>query len=103
MSMAINLSNGERLVINSEVQKSGKSLGVAYAFWFFLGTLGGHRFYLGRKGSAITQLILSCVVIGLIVSVPWAIIDAFLIPGMISEFNQKVENKAAQQVVSNRR
>jgi TM2 domain-containing membrane protein YozV len=100
--MTFNLSNEERLVVNSEVQKNGKSTGVAYAFWFFLGTFGGHRFYLRRKGSAIAQLILSCVVIGLIVSVPWALVDAFLIPRMLKEFNQRIEDEATEQVVSNR-
>lgn len=100
--MTFNLSNEERLVVNSEVQKNRKSTGVAYAFWFFLGTFGGHRFYLHRKGSAITQLILTCTVVGAVVSVPWALIDAFLIPVMIREYNQKVEDEASQQMVCNR-
>lgn len=42
---------------------------------FLLGPLGIHRFYLGRVGSGIVMLLLSCTVIGLIVSVPWALID----------------------------
>ncbi|MCO7126603.1 TM2 domain-containing protein [Sporolactobacillus shoreicorticis] len=102
MSASPILSNNERLVVNSEVQKNGKSTGVAYAFWFFLSAVGGHRFYLGHKGSAIAQLILTLTLVGAIVSGIWAIIDAFLIPGMIRDFNQKVENEATQQVVSNR-
>lgn len=42
---------------------------------FLVGPLGIHRFYLGRVGSGIAMLLLSCTVIGLIVSVPWALID----------------------------
>ncbi len=42
---------------------------------FLLGTLGVHRFYLGRIGSGIAMLLLSCTLIGLLVTVPWALID----------------------------
>ena len=48
---------------------------VAALLAFFLGTLGLHRFYVGRKGSAIVMLVLSLTVIGLIVSAPWALVD----------------------------
>lgn len=49
---------------------------VAAVLAFFLGTLGIHRFYLGRTGSGIVMLVLSLTVIGLIVTAPWALIDA---------------------------
>lgn len=42
---------------------------------FLAGPLGIHRFYLGRTGSGVAMLILSCTIVGLIVSVPWAFID----------------------------
>lgn len=70
-----------------------KSIVVAYVLWFFLGQLGIHRFYLGRKGSAIAMLILTIIgwatvafVVGFfllgIVGI-WLIVDIFLIPGMV--------------------
>ena len=48
---------------------------IAAVLAFLLGPLGIHRFYLGRTGSAITMLVLTCTVIGLVVSAPWALID----------------------------
>ena len=48
---------------------------VAALLAFFIGPIGVHRFYLGRIGSGIAMLVLSCTVIGLILTVPWAIID----------------------------
>ena len=48
---------------------------VAAVIAFLLGPLGIHRFYLGRTGSGIAMLLLSCTVIGLIVTAPWALID----------------------------
>ena len=42
---------------------------------FLLGPFGIHRFYLGRNGSALAMLVLSCTLVGLILTVPWAFID----------------------------
>ncbi|TBW39274.1 TM2 domain-containing protein [Siculibacillus lacustris] len=74
-----------------------KSVVVAYLFWFFLGGFGAHRFYSGRTGSGIAQLILvivgivlAGVGIGLLLLLPlaiWVLVDAFLIPGWISNHN----------------
>ncbi len=72
-----------------------KSAGVAYLLWFFLGGLGAHRFYFGRKGSGfgmaglfIGSTVLSVFVIGLIgypILLVWWIIDAFKINKWINE------------------
>lgn len=48
---------------------------VAAVLAFVLGPLGIHRFYLGRTGSGIAMLVLSCTLVGLIISAPWALID----------------------------
>ncbi|HEX8240359.1 MAG TPA: TM2 domain-containing protein [Allosphingosinicella sp.] len=48
---------------------------IAALLAFLVGPLGIHRFYTGRIGSGIVMLVLSCTVIGLIATVPWAFID----------------------------
>lgn len=48
---------------------------VAAVMAFVIGTLGIHRFYLGRTGSGIVMLVLSITVVGLVISAPWALID----------------------------
>lgn len=48
---------------------------VAALLAFFLGPLGIHRFYLGRNGSAAITLAMSVTLIGLLITVPWSLID----------------------------
>jgi TM2 domain-containing membrane protein YozV len=79
------LSHDTRVLLLFEANK--KTALVAYLLWFFLGLLGGHNFYLGRTGVAVAQLILSLTVIGLLVTIVWAIVDAFLIPGWVRRQN----------------
>ena len=74
-----------------------KSMVLAYVAWLFLGGLGVHRFYLGRGQSGGIQLALT--VVGLLLTVVgvgpllwaavgvWLLIDMFLIPGMVSDYN----------------
>jgi TM2 domain-containing membrane protein YozV len=57
------------------VEESDRNKFVAALLAFFFGPLGIHRFYLGRVGSGVTMLVLSCTIIGLLATVPWALID----------------------------
>ena len=41
------LSAEQLSMINSEMNNKQKSKGIAYLIWFFLGGLGGHRYYAG--------------------------------------------------------
>ena len=56
-------------------EENGRNKFVAALIAFFFGPLGLHRFYLGRTGSGIVMLVLSLTVAGLLVTVPWALID----------------------------
>jgi TM2 domain-containing membrane protein YozV len=59
----------------SRAEENDRNKIVAALLAFFFGPLGLHRFYLGRTGSGIVMLVLSLTVAGLLVSVPWALID----------------------------
>lgn len=77
-----------------------KSLAVTYLLWWFLGTFGAHRFYMGRTGSAIAMLVITLLsfplalifigFIGFMLIGVWWIVDAFLIPGIVRGFNTQL-------------
>jgi len=78
-----------------------KSTLLTYVLWFFLGTFGVHRLYLGRFGSAILMAL--CTLIGgalwaTFILIPFAIVplavvgimwvwDLFAIPSMVEQRN----------------
>jgi TM2 domain-containing membrane protein YozV len=73
------------------------SMAPAYLLCIFLGSLGLHRFYMRRKGSGLAMLlitVLSVGVLGLFICLPWAIVDLFLIPGIIRQEDTKARDEA---------
>ncbi|RWB66579.1 TM2 domain-containing protein [Mesorhizobium sp.] len=95
------LTTQEQILIEQRVTNEAKSIGAAYLLWFFLGGAGAHRFYLGQKTSGLIMLgllvvgiITTPIMIGsvmLVILAIWAIVDAFLIPGMVQK--QKDETR----------
>jgi TM2 domain-containing membrane protein YozV len=83
-----------------------KSAGIAYLLWFFVGGLGVHRFYLGRIGSGVAMAIIFCLswittfigigFAGLAVIGIWWLVDAFLIPGIVTRANQELASRLGQ-------
>jgi len=65
---------GSSIITKAETVKRSRSL--AFVFAIFLGAAGAHHFYLGYNSKGIISLIMSCTLIGLIISFPWSIIDA---------------------------
>lgn len=76
----------------SEFQAAQKSAGAAYLLCIFLGVFGVHRFYLGRTGSGLAMLLITLLTIGfgVIVTGIWALVDLFLIGGILREANQHI-------------
>ena len=103
--------------------KHRKSVGIAYLLWFFFGSFGIHKFYLGDTKKGLLYLVLGIfgwisiftgglaalggsngggffAIIGLICIVVLGImllIDLFTIPGQI----KSAEEKAEEQIVNN--
>jgi hypothetical protein len=58
-----------------------RSTGAAYLWWFFLGAVGAHQFYLGKTGRAVSYIFtLGWLGIGII-------IDLFTLPAQVRQIN----------------
>ncbi|MCH1640846.1 TM2 domain-containing protein [Paenibacillus timonensis] len=125
------LTTSELMLLNSEMNKREKSLGLAYMM-LLAGHLGVHRFYLKRIASGVIQLCLFILAIGLyfgfaiaagiesvdspdtayslLLLIPvilfglaltvWVIVDACLLPGMVRDWNSKLEQSLIEQIVA---
>lgn len=96
------LTTEERILVNSEIEKNGKSMAVAYILAIFFGTLGVHRFYLGKKNSGLAMLLITVLTLGIgaIVTGIWTFVDLFLIPGIIQEDHEAVERATAEAILA---
>lgn len=86
------LTSEELQLLSSEMSKKQKSTGTTWLLWFFTSSLGGHRFYLGKTGSAVGML-LTLGGLGI-----WSLIDLFLLNGMIRNTNDKIENEILSEI-----
>ncbi|MDU4695063.1 MULTISPECIES: NINE protein [Paenibacillus] len=125
------LTTSELLLLNSEMNKREKSLGLAYLM-LLAGHLGVHRFYLKRIASGVVQLCLAILAIGLYIGfaiaagiesvespetaysllllIPvilfglaltvWVIVDACLLPGIVRNWNAKLEQSLIEQIAA---
>lgn len=85
-----------RTYIEARLANEGPSLALAYFFWLFLGLFSAHRFYLGKIGTAILQIISYFLVVGLI----WFLIDAFLLPDLVRQKQDAVRRRIANDILA---
>ena len=69
------LDDHQLSILSSEMEKFKKSTGLTYVLWFFLGSLGIHKFYIGKGLMGVLYL-----VFGLI---GWITLAMTLIPAAI--------------------
>lgn len=90
------LSTAQLSLIEQRVANDGPNITLAYLLWFFLGLVSAHRFYLGRAGTAILQILSYFIFIGFI----WLLVDAFLIPGMVREKQEEIRQRMTTELLA---
>jgi TM2 domain-containing membrane protein YozV len=104
----VGLTTQDQILIEQRVANEAKSVGLAYILWFFFGLIGGHRLYLGYKTSGMAMLgllVLALVTAAIVVGgaifaglCVWALVDAFLIPGMVQEQKNEIRRRLATDI-----
>jgi TM2 domain-containing membrane protein YozV len=95
------LNTQDKILIEQRVANDKPSMATAYVLGVFLGIFGAHRFYLEKKGSAIAMLLLSITIIGLLITIPWHVIDWFLIGGWVREKTDDLRRNYTVQAMAN--
>jgi TM2 domain-containing membrane protein YozV len=90
------LSTAQLSLIEQRVANDGPNTAVAYLLWLFLGLVSAHRFYLGRGGSAVLQILSFFILIGFV----WLLIDGFLISGMIREKKDRIRQRMTTDLLA---
>jgi len=91
------LTERELLILRQEVDGRKKSTAATWLLWIFLGVFGAHRFYLGRIGTGVAMLL---TIGGLLI---WALVDAFLIPGMLRANQREVQKDVLEELAAMRK
>jgi TM2 domain-containing membrane protein YozV len=90
------LSTAELSYVEHQVVNDAPTVGLAYFLWFFGGVFSAHRFYMGKPGSAVLQILSYFVLIG----IAWWIIDAFRITGMVDERKDRLRGRMIKQLAA---
>ncbi|RMW42831.1 TM2 domain-containing protein [Lactiplantibacillus pentosus] len=98
------LTNEEVLVLNSEIELRKKPALITYLLCLFIGTLGAHRYYVGKTGSAIAMTLITVLTLGFgaIVTGIWALVDLFLINGWLQDDRSQIEANTIQTILNKR-
>lgn len=86
------LSAEQLSMVQSELEKRGKSKVVMYLLWWFTGILGGHRFYLGDIGYGLGLLFLGWATLFI-----WPLVDVFFIGKRL----EKKTNEMELEIITN--
>lgn len=116
LSRMSNLSEKQLAILNGELNRSKKSVGVSYLLWFLFGYLGVHKFYMGKAVWGISYFLMLVVgwsiggagvvlaeeggggmaVFGFLLLIALGIlllVDLFTIPGQIRKNQEKLKEK----------
>lgn len=102
LALKSQLDTRELMILDHELRGQEKSILIGYVLWYFLGIFGGHRFYTGRTGTAITMLVLSFTLVGVVISLIWMIVDAFTLHQWIKDDNAEAESRILHHLLEAR-
>ena len=86
------LNERELLIYRDRIEQRKKAPLITWLLWFFMGGVGGHRYYLGNVGRGIAMT-LTLGGLGI-----WALIDGFFIPGALRKDAAEAEAVVLEEI-----
>ena len=99
MMLKQQLAPQQLLALEAQMHCYRKEPVAAFLLAFFLGIFGIHHFYLGRMRPGIIMLVCTLSVVGLIVSIPWKIVNWFTVWRECADVNDEIEYWFLYQMV----
>lgn len=93
------ITQEDMIAIELRTDEECKSPFHAYIFWFFLGWLGAHRFYVGHGKSGLAMLILTLSMVGFPISFFWWLADSVRLGGLLQEEREQVRDRIARETL----
>lgn len=91
-----NMTDSQRFMFQAEMAKLRKNKTVAILLCFFLGGIGGHKYYMGEIGWGVAYTLFCWTFIPGIV----AFVELFLMSGRVDRFNQQTANEVAAKITT---
>lgn len=88
------LSDQERLMFQNEMTANRKDVSTGVVLCLFLGAFGAHRFYMKQSGLGAVYAVLSWTGVTLLV----ALVECFLMPARVREFNDALATEAVTKI-----
>jgi TM2 domain-containing membrane protein YozV len=95
----MSITDSDVRLIERVVEAEAKKPFTAYVLWFFLGWLGAHRFYAGRRKSGFGMLALTLSMVGLPISILWWMADAIVLGSILQEERELLYDKQARYLL----
>ncbi|GBF57314.1 hypothetical protein PbB2_00979 [Candidatus Phycosocius bacilliformis] len=99
----VEITQEDMIAIELRADEESKSPFQAYVFWFFLGLVGAHRFYIGHGKTGFLMAALTCSMIGLPISIAWWLADSVLLGSLLQHEREIVRDRIAREVLDLKR
>jgi TM2 domain-containing membrane protein YozV len=99
----VDITEEDMIAIELRADEECKGAFQAYVFWFFLGLVGAHRFYVGHQKTGLLMAILTCSMIGLPISILWWLADSVLLGGLLQQDRDIVRDRIARELLDLKR
>ena len=96
MDLVSEISDSEKLLVETKVMGSKKNSTPAVLFALLLGGVGGHKYYMGKTIQGIIYTLFFWTLIPGVI----AFVEMFMMPSRVRKYNEKLRTKYTQEILN---